>query len=193
MASIEPFEQLTGQVFFWLAPYGEPIPEVNVLPTGNWIHLGDTDGDQKLKHGGKTVFFKDNGHQSWVKAIRPDEEVTVGGSLVDLTLEHYARVIHDIGRVQELTTPGGVSIKKMALKRGATFTPYALLVRGPALSPYGIYPGQYVLPRVIQTSEPQPTFGRDKRIALDLMFNVLEDDSQPEADSLGWFEVQIAG
>lgn len=192
MAAVNPFEQLTGALKVYIAPYGEDIPDVADDPAGNWVELGSTDGDQKIKHGGKTQTFRDNDHQGPVKIVRHEEDISIKFTLVDLTMEHYARVISEVGNVTTTTDTNGTNIKKLPLKRGATIKEYALLFRGDALSPYGLYPGMYVIPRCVQTSEPEPTFGKNKRADLDVEFEVLEDDAQTTGDEMGWLVVQIS-
>lgn len=193
MAGSNPFSQLTGALRVWVAPYGETVPDINILPAGNWVQLGSTDGDQKLKHGAKTTTFKDNDHQGPVKVIRHEEDIDLKFKVVDLTVENYALIIAHVGRVisgTTVTTPT-VNYKKLGLKRGATIYEYALLFRGDTISPYGIYPGMYVLPRVVNVSEPETTWGKNQRPALEVAIQVLEDDAQPEDDKLGWLIVQV--
>lgn len=194
MASTKPFEQLTGTLKVYVAPVGTAVPAVDAAPSGSWALLGPTDGDQKIGHGGALEYFRDNDHQGPVKAVRPEEDVMFSYSVVGLTLENYSRILHDVTKL--VTTNAGAGVigkKRMPLKRGAVPTEYALLFRGDALSPYGIYPGQYVVPRGVFDGEPEPTFAKDGRPALDVEFHALEDDSQADPDdTLGWLEVQTA-
>lgn len=190
MASTEPFDQLTGTLKIYIAPQGEAIPAVNTTPTGNWVELGATDGEQSLEHAGENTYFRDNAHQGPVKGVRPEEDVIAHFTVVGLTLENYARILHQVSQV---TTAGGPpATKKIPLKRGATLTEYALLLRGEAMSPYGIFPAMYVIPRGVFDGQPQPTFAKDGRPALECDFYVLEDDSQADADRMGWLIAQTA-
>jgi hypothetical protein len=190
MAATNPFSQLTGALKVYIAPYGEAAPDVASAPTGNWVELGSTDGDQKIKHGGKTTQFKDNDHQGVVKVVRHEEDITVKLKVVDLTMENYAYILSSLSKVVGSTSSAGTVQKKLPLKRGANLTEYALLLRGDAISPYGLYPGMYVLPRACQYSEPEVTWGKNQRAALEIEFHVLEDDAQPDDDKLGWLLVQ---
>jgi len=67
-----------------------------------------------------------------------------------------------------------------------------LIFRGEAASPYGAWPGMYVLPRGVFDGEPQPTFAKDGRPALECEFHVLEDTDQDAGDEMGWLVVQSA-
>ncbi|KPV54861.1 hypothetical protein SE17_01220 [Kouleothrix aurantiaca] len=191
MAAGNPFEQLTGPCKVYIAPYGEPVPEINIMPAGNWVLLGSTDGDQKIKHGAKTTTFKDNDHQGPVKVIRHEEDIDVKFKVVDLSMENYAYIIHNVSKITSgLTSVVPVTYKRMPLKRGATLFEYAMLFRGPTASPYGIYPGMYVFPRCVNVSEPETTWGKNQRVALEVGMQILEDDAQTEDDQMGWLIVQ---
>jgi hypothetical protein len=191
MAAANPFSQLTGPCKVWIAPYGEPVPEINILPTGNWVLLGSTDGDQKLKHGAKTTTWKDNDHQGPVKVVRHEEDIDLKFKVVDLTLENYAYIISQVSKIiSGTTTTVPVNFKKLSLKRGAAIYEYAVLFKGETISPYGLYPGMYVLPRCVNVSEPETTWGKNQRAALEVGMQVLEDDAQAEDDKMGWLIVQ---
>ena len=190
MASTKPFERLTGVCDIYVAPVGETVTAVNATPCGNWVKLGATDGAQSIQSMGKLTYFNDNDHQGPVKAVRPTEEQIVKFTLVGLTLEHYARIMDTVSDV--VAAAGPPATKKVPLKRGSIPSEYALLFKGSAMSPYGAYPGQYVIPRGVFDNEPISTFARDGSPALECEFHALEDDTQVEADRLGWLIVQTA-
>jgi hypothetical protein len=192
MAHSEPFEQLTGTLTVYIAPVGSSIPAVTATPTSPWVELGCTDGEQSLQHAGALEYFRDNCHQGPVKAVRPEEDVIVAFTLVGLTLENYARVISEVANV-ETDAVSDPNTKTLPLKRGFVPEEYALLFQGEALSPYGAWPGMYVIPRGVFDGEPQPTFAKDGRAGLEVEFHALEDDDQgDEDDALGWLVVQSA-
>jgi len=152
--------------------------------------LGPTDGEQKIKHGGKLTFFRDNDHQGPVKSVRPEEMVVISFTLVGLALEDYARAIATQANLSDATV--GVAVRTLPLKRGAVPAEFALLFRGAALSPYGAFPGYYYVPRGVFDGEPEPTFAKDGRPGLAVEFNALEDDTQSAANTLGFLRVQTA-
>jgi hypothetical protein len=176
MASSEPFDQLTGTLKVFIGPVGETVPNVNSVPSGNWYELGETDGEQSIQHMGGLTYFSDNAHQGKVKAVRPEEDVVITFTLVGLTVENYARVLSTVGAV--FTSAGPPAIRRLSLKRGKRPTEYAMLFKGEALSPYGLYPGMYVIPRGVMDGEPTATFAKDGRPALEIEFHALEDDHQ---------------
>jgi hypothetical protein len=190
MANTEPFEQLVGRLKVYVAPVGETPPAVNATPAGNWVEMGATEGEQSIQHGGALTYFYDNDHQGPVKAVRPQEDVVVAFTLVGLTLEHYARVLDQVSNVT--SDAGPPATKRTPLKRGATPNEYALLFTGEAMSPYGGYPGMYVIPRGVFDGEPQPVYSAEGRASLECEFHALEDDDQSDADRLGWLVVQTA-
>ncbi len=189
MATTTPFSQLTGALQIYLAPKIEAEPAVNATPAGNWVLIGATDGDQKVKHAGAVTWFRDNDHTAPVKGVRPEEDITFSFMIVGLTLENYSKMISSLGN---LTTAAGPNSTKMPLKRDQTLSEYSLLIKGASASPYGNFPGQYYVPRCVQAGEPEPTFGKGNRPGLAVEFHPLEDDTQSVNDKLGWFRVQTS-
>ena len=168
---------------------GSTVPDIDATPTSPWVELGCTDGEQSLQHAGALTYFRDNCHQGPVKAVRPEEDVIIAFNLVGLTLENYAYVLHEASKVT--TTTGTPDTKDIPLKRGYTPTEYAMVFKGEALSPYGAWPGMYVIPRGVFDGEPQPTYAKDGRAGLEVEFHALEDDDQSDSDDgLGWLLVQ---
>ena len=192
MAANTPFSQLTGALKVYLALYGETIPDVDALPGGNWVEFGATDGDQSFKHSGKVTFFKDNDHQGNVTGVRSEEDPTVKLKVVDLTLENWAKIISGTSKLVNGTTTLGSATRKLPVKRGAALVEYAMLLKGDTISPYGLYPGMFVIPRLVFSSEPEIKFGKNLRGSLDVEGHVMEDDAQAEDDKLGWLIVRTS-
>jgi hypothetical protein len=189
--NLTPFNQLIGALKVYVAPFGTAVPDVDDAPGGGWTLLGPTDGGQQIAHMGALTYFRDDDHQGPVKAVRPEEDVRVSMTVVGLTLENYARILHAAGNVD--TAAGPPATKTTHLKRGATPTQYAMLLRGTTMSPYGNFPGQYVIPKGVFDGEPEPAFTKDGRAALATEFRALEDDTQVDTDkSLGYLVVQTA-
>ncbi len=188
MACMEPFAQITGTAKIYLAPERTAPPAITGEPDGTWIYLGETDKDQSIEHAGEITFFRTNERTGPLKGIRPEEDVTVEFTLVETTLENYARVLHSADKVT--TTAGSPASKRMPFKRGACPPVYALLMWGQADSPYGIYPAYNYLPRVVSNAEPTLTRAKDERRALECSFVALEDPQQAEGDAFGWAVAQ---
>jgi hypothetical protein len=60
MAAMAPYSQLTGVLKVYIAPYGEPEPNINATPGANWTELGPTDGEQSIEVTGPLTYFTDN-------------------------------------------------------------------------------------------------------------------------------------
>jgi len=184
MACMEPFAQITGTAKIYIAPKGEAPPAINAgAPGGNWVYLGETDGDQTIEYAGELTYFRTNERTGPVKAVLPEEDVIVGFTLVETTLENHAYVRNAISNV---TTSGSPDQKRLANKRGSCPASYALLIWGEVDSPYGLYPAFNYLPYCVSSSELTITRAKDGRAALEAMFYALEDSSQAAGDELGW-------
>lgn len=191
MATNTPYAQLTGTVTFYIAPSGEAEPTVNATPSGNWVELGCTEGDQVAPEstGGLTYFY-DNCHQGPVKAVRPQEDVMIRFNLVDLTLEKLARVTHNVSRLTNQSGPPAT--RRYPLRKGFNPSEYALLAKGSADSPYGNFPGQTYIPRGVFEGEFTMTRSKTGRAAVACVFHALEDDTESSGDQLGWSTVQTS-
>lgn len=190
MAGNEPFDQLAGiPLDVYVAAVGTAIPAVDVDPTGaGFTLLGPTDGEQSLQHAGELTYFRDNDYLGARKAVRSEEDVIYTFTLVGLSIENYARVLDDVANV--VSDAGPPQTKKVRLGRGAIPNEYALLAKGELLSPYGAFPAQYVIPRCVFDGEPEPTFAKDGRAALETEVHALIDDAQAAGDELGWLIAQ---
>lgn len=187
MSNVVPFEQIVGAMKIYIATESTAEPTVTGAPGASWVELGSTEGEQSIQFSGALTYFYDNDHQGPVKVVRGQEDITLTLNLVDLTLEHMARALSSVANV---TTSS--NIKKLPMRRGVNPTVYALVMRGAAHSPYGDYPAQYYFPRVVQGSEPTITHGKVTRASLAMEFRVLEDDTQSDGNTLGWFSVQVS-
>lgn len=184
MSCMEPYAQITGTAKIYLAPVREPPPAISAgAPGGNWVYLGETEGEQTIQFAGALTLFRVNERGGPVKAVRPEEDVMVGFTLVETTLENYARALHNVNLV---TTSGSPDQRRMPFKRGLCPDEYALLMWGETSSPYGIYPAYNYIPRCVSASEPTITRTRSGRAALECMYQALEDYQQADADALGW-------
>lgn len=188
MAASTPYDQLVGTVKIYLATYGTAEPDVATTPGASWAELGCTEGDQVYDEAGALTKFYDNCHMGPVKTVLGQQDPTVTFNLVGLSLENVARVIRTVGAV---ATPSGTT-KKLALKRTAAQTEYALLFKGDADSPYGNYPGQIYIPRGVFEGVLNMTRSKTGRPAVAVTFHALEDDAQSEMDRLGWMTVQTS-
>lgn len=188
MAETTPYGQIVGVCKIYLAVASTAEPTVNTTPGAAWAEFGATDGEQTIELPGELTFFRDNDHQGPVKAVRPEEDVIVGFTLVNTTHEHLARVLSTISNIT--TAAGPPAVSRLPLKRGATPTEYALLMKGDFDSPHGQYPGQTYIPRGVFNMSPTMTRAKDARREVECVFTALEDDTQSDANRMGWSTVQ---
>lgn len=193
MANTEPFSLLTGPWDVYIAPNdgtAESKPDVDDAPAGNWVALGNTNGEQDFEHGGPLIKHYDNNHQGPVKTSRPQEDPMFTCTISSLTLENYGYILADVDDV--VTAAGPPAIKSLNIKRGECPTEYSLLLRGEASSPYGNFPSQVYLPKVVQASEPTQSRSKGGSPELECEFVIIEDDDQSAGQELGWMEAQTA-
>jgi hypothetical protein len=184
MAASTPFARLVGTVTVYIAAASTAEPAVGSTPGAAWTELGCTEGDQSIEMTGPITYFYDNCHQGPVKGVRPQEDAKVMFRLVDMTLENLARIRQ---AVSDVTTATGV--KRLPVKAGFDLTEYALLFKGDADSPYGNYPGQTYLPRGVFEGEGTRVRSKTAADGVDVVYTVLEDDTQTNGNEMGWSTV----
>ena len=196
MASQTPYYRLTGTWLFWLAPAQEAKPNLDATPAGNWVALGETDGDQTLQYTGTLTAFTDNSHTGRVKHVRPEEGFSVQFSLAKLELESLAKINSMATSDITTTTSGALNVKQLPNKRGFVPTRYALLARGGAvsgsnvMSPYGSLPAQLWIPQGVFDGEPSMVFSKGGSPTPQVTFIAEEDDTQSAGNEFGYLEVQ---
>jgi hypothetical protein len=155
-----------------------------------WKKLGPTDGGQTIKNTGSITYFRDDDHSGPTQAIRSEETVKIAMTIVGLDLETHAAITNSVIKLRDIAG-SPVPTKRMPLKRGVRLTEYAMMLWGEALSPYGVYPGYYYVPRGVFDGEPERAHTKTDRVGLAIDFVLLEDDNQEHPDdTLGWLDVQ---
>lgn len=195
MATNTPYGHLVGTPTIYVAPLtagvAEAEPDVDTTPAGNWVELGETDGDISIQRVGALTYFSDNDHTGPRKAVRPEEGLTVSATLVNLTLEQRAYAL-SLAQSSVTTDAGPPAIKQLPNKRGYYPTVYSLLVVGSVHSPYGALPAQYYVPMVVFDGEPTETYAKDGRPGLEFAATALEDTAQSSGDEFGHLTAQTA-
>lgn len=194
---MEPYEMITAPGEIWLAPVGESFPDVDAAPSGNWAKLGQS-GMYSLNEDGVTVTHEQtlNRHSSLgatgaLKVTRSEENLTIGATLEDLSLEEYKKVLNDVS-VTTGSTGSGADTKEITLRQGKDVATFAFLLRIP--SAYGDgWDGQFEIPRVYQSESPSPAFTKDGKAGLAVMFSALEDtDAATDAERFGRLIMQTS-
>lgn len=176
-----PYEILAAPFTLWLASVGVSFPVVDAAPSASWTKLGTSgaldygEGGVSIKHSQVITKFRGLGSTLYRKAFRTEEELIVKVTIHDLTLEQYKIALNGNAITTTAASSGVAGNKAINLERGLTVTQYALLVRG--ISPYGDYVGQFELPTVIQTGEPEVVFDKGNPAGLELSFEILKHAS----------------
>lgn len=178
----EPFEVIAGPATVYIAPVGEPFPEINEEPTGQWTSLGRTDGGVTVKHTQDINLITVDQNLMPVKAIRTKAGLEVSCDLAEITLETYAKLLNDASVNKVAAGTGTPGYRSFDLTASVDLAQFALLVRGP--SPYMDAYMDFRLERVIQSGEPEIKFVRDDKSVLSVTFTALEGDTPGKVGSI---------
>lgn len=145
-----------------------------------WFQLG-TNGINNQGTDGVTVnlgstvqTYTPAGGTLPVKAWRTEETASVAFSIVDTSIEQFAKVLDDATVTTTAASTGVAGEKSFKLTRGIIVATYALLVRG--VSPYDDGTGlqaQYEFSRVYQSGSQAPKYGKDAPSELACEFSIL--------------------
>lgn len=171
--NVQPYQIIAGPAKVYVAPVGTPFPAIDSehgvdvdFGTALWTALGHTDGGVKVAHAQTIVPLRTDQVTAAVKMVRSEEDLEITFSLAELTLEHYAVVLNQVGAVTS-----GTGFKKINLYRGGSgVETFALLVRGDQLSPYGPYNLQYEVPNAYQSGAPDTEYTKDAKALLACSF-----------------------
>jgi hypothetical protein len=179
------FENLIGVLDLYIAPYGTAEPAVTGAPSGTWIELGCSDGDQTEDHGvGDLTKFYDNCHRGPVKTVLGQQDPMFSFTMIALTLENIARIFSTVGAV---VTDG--TVKRLPIKRPYYQTEYAFLAKSATDSPYLAGAGQLYIPRGVFDMKFSVVRSKTGRAGFAVAFHALEDDAQADGYELGWKSV----
>ena len=191
MSGMSPFAELIGPCKIFLAPYGTAIPPIDATPGASWVEMGPTDGNQTITSDGALTYYGNNDGNTETTARRPLSTVTGSYTLVGITLENAARVLSNIGNINN-TTSGAASVREIGFERPYVPGEYALVMRGETDSPYGILPAQNYIPRIVFDGPWEETKGKEDRAEVACEWHALRDPSQPAGKQLGWKQAQVS-
>lgn len=179
-----PYEIIGAPLTVWLAPLDTDFPAINAAPSEDWTRLG-TNGDRNYEAGGVTVMHSKTfnkvrtaGASGPIKAFLDEEDLMFRLTLLDITLEQYAKALNDNAVTTTAAGSGTAGFKKIGLSENVGVTAeFALLVRG--LSPYDeAMTMQYEVPRCYSSGSAEPVFRKGQPAGLALEFTALEDLSE---------------
>lgn len=185
----EPFELLATPFSVYLAPEGTDRPDIAEDPADPWELLGTRGPDEyaedgiTVSHAQEITKFRGLRGTAAIKAWRNSEDLRIGFTLHDLSLESYGRILNNA----QPTSADGV--KTLAFRQGPQVETFALLMRSPD-GPYADgAPIQYWVPKVHQAGSPEVVHRKGQPAGLALSFEVLEYlDAETEEERLGVIE-----
>jgi hypothetical protein len=176
-----PLEIIAAPFTAWLAAVGTAFPVVDAAPSGSWTKLGTSgainydESGVSIKHSQTIKKFRGLGATTPIKAFRTEEEHIISLTVYDLTLEAYKVALNANSITTVAASSGIAGHKSIPIERGLMVTQYALLVRG--VSSYYDGVGQYEVPIVVQSGEPEVVFTKGDPAGLKLMFEALRHTS----------------
>lgn len=173
---MDPREMIVGPLAIYLAAAVEAMDPVNAAPTGNWKLFGSS-GTENYAEAGIVITHSQTLRQTFavgatgpLKVNRQQEQLTIGLTLMDLTVSEYTKVLNNTAKSTD-TTP---AIDYIGLRRGPDVTVLSLTAWGQLLSPEGAYDAGFYVPRCYQSADPAMTFSKDSEAALAVVFTALE-------------------
>lgn len=199
MANTVPYEVIAAPYTLYVAPVGTAFPLIDANPAVAWVKVGtsgplnyDGDAGVTIEHPQSINPWRSLGDAGSRKVFRSSEDLKVRMTLVDISLEQYARAINDNTVTDTPAGVGTAGFRSLGLSRGFTVSTKALLVRG-NVSPYGATGNsQYQIPIAAQSGNPTVVFLKDKPAGLALEWMALVDPSQSADAYFGVLIVQDA-
>lgn len=189
----EPYEIMATPFDVFVALAGTEKPDIgdDVEASGSgWTKLGQRGADEydeagiTVTHAQEQTFYRGLRGTGPVKAFRTSEDLTLGFTLNDLTVESYAQILNDAA----VDVSSGNS-RVVGLHQGPQVNAIALLARS-VDGPYGDgAPCQYWIPKVVQSGSPAVVHRKGVAAGLALVFTTMENlDALTEDERFGVFE-----
>jgi len=195
MAVVDPREMIVGPLAIYLAAAVEALDSVSAAPSGNWKLLG-TSGDENYSEAGVVITHSQTLRQVFsvgatgpMKVNRQQEQLTVGVTLMDLSVAQYTKILNNTTKSTD-TSP---NIDYIGLRRGPDVTILSLTAWGELLSPSGAFDVSFYIPRCYQSADPAMTFSKDATAELAVVFTALEHQSAAtDAERFGRWMVETS-
>lgn len=188
----EPFEIMAVPFDVYLAPEGTARPDLADDPNASgsgWTLLGVRGADEydeagiTVTHDQSVNVYRGLRGTVGVKAFRTSEDLKIGFTLNDLTMESYGKVINDANVDDTGDT------RALTLYQGDQVATFALLMRS-VNGPYGDgAPCQLWTPKVYQSASPAVVHRKGTPAGLALEFMALKYlDAADDSEIIGVFE-----
>lgn len=187
-----PHEVMGAPHSVYIAAVGTARPALTVpTPLSPWVVVG-LRGNHSYAEEGVRVnspaaynYFRGYASAAPRKAFRSEEDVMIGVTLADMTLESLALAFNQLAADVEET---GIT-RTLDLSRGLGVQTFALLVRGP--SPYmddGI--AQFWIPAVMNDSSIELGLRRDNATTYPLSFRAIYYEDAATGEEMGVYEAE---
>ena len=181
---MQPYEIIVSPFEVYIADEGTAFPAIDadMSSESDW-HLLGKNGTRNYSEDGVTVTHEQDverhrtaGATGPVKASRTEEDLVIGFTLHDLTLEEYVYALSGQTITEEAAGASDAGYKTVGLSLGLDIATHALLVRGP--SPYlADHKMQYQVKRVYHEGSPEITYQKGEMAGIEFEFVALEDPS----------------
>lgn len=178
--TMEPYEIVTGPLELFVAPVGTPFPAIGEAPGEAFKMIGKSgkksysEDGVRLMHSQAINKVRGAGSVGGRKALRTEEDLSIGITLWDATLEMYALALHGATPATVASGVGTPGTKTIGLSRGEEVPQYALLARGK--SAYDAkFDAQYEVPRCYQAASPTLIYNKGVPVGIEMSWDALED------------------
>src|SRR5688572_8571832 len=187
-----PYEVMGAPHSVYIATFGTARPAIGDAPGGGWTLVGERGNNSYSEEGVRVNspaaynYFRGLASAAPRKAFRSEEDVMIGITLADMTLESLALAFN---KLAASVTESGFK-RTLGLSRGLSVTTLALLVRGP--SPYmDDGTAQFWIPTAINVSSIELGMRRDNATTYPLEFRAIWYDEATEGEEMGVYEAEI--
>lgn len=193
MTNQAPYEILATPFEAYLAAAGTAKPDIASSPVGQGYTLLGTRGAYEYDEAGVTVthaqsveIYRGLKGTGGVKAFRTSEDLKVGFTINDLTLEVYGKILND-------ATVEDIGSRALRMHQGPQVADFALVLKSDQ-GPYGNnMPMQLWIPKCFQSGSPAVVHKKGTPAGLALEFTALEWlDAASEDLRFGILEAQDA-
>lgn len=172
------YDIITGVGEIWVGPIGAAMPTLDQVPTNadaRWTYVGPSEDGVKIDFDETINAFSPDTETGDTDAVRSHEAVKITANLYEATLENLALAFaSNVTTVTQVApAAGAMGYREVGMSRGFAVSKRAILFRGN--SPYGDYPGQYLVPFGYVSGKVGLEYKKDNHVLVPVEFNALVD------------------
>ena len=177
MTSYQPFRLQVGVLDVYLGPVGEADPAADVAtPVGNWVTIGQTDGDVVLAPNLTTANVGDNSSLIPLKVVPTAFEPTIALTLANMTLEKVYELYSDL-TVTDVAAGVGTKGYRHVSVGEPDGDQWAMIVQNTVLSPYMSDLYRVLIYCVSVKELGERTYNKEGKVVQPVTFQILKDPS----------------